>query len=735
MHQVGTYVFSPEQRHTLESLPVALAAYQYVSGKIHTLLVSDGLCQLAGRKRSDLTEHFNNDMFGCVHPDDVEFLAKLGYEFAIKESAYDVIYRTKLFGCDDYHTLHAIGKYQTTENGLHIAYIVYNDITDTPLHQTRAASLAESPKSRFLDESTGAMAILSRPDKRLLYYNKALVRLLPPQATFDSGITFSRFFFGNDATDMDEVFYATDTGPRIFENPLTHRMLEISVVSTAFGEEPAYALYIANFVETAAGIDQEAITRLRRTSFNAVIFSGESNSLPYYSNNYRGFRVWNLTTNTLVLDAGCSQLYASCEAPLSFDCCVSHIVKSCCDEGQSAMLASCSRERLLMLFESGTYPRHFSITLRSDFGRIYGSLSLTMMRSPDEDDVFLKIEERNVTDKTIMNRLIEKTVEQEYDFVAYADLDSNRCHIISGKNSIYGQRGYVVRPTDYINSPSDIHSLQALFPESVHSLEDMQEYLTAACKAEGHFTALQESPGGIIKSIYVEHVDPDKRTFFVRCKDLSSLLRCERERKRKLEEAVRSEHDKVERVLVQTVLSISNALDARDPLTSRHSQRVAQYATEIARRIGWPEARVQNLYNIALVHDIGKIGIPDALLQKKDRLTNVEYLQIQGHVAIGSYILKDFSTIDKVAEGALFHHERFDGEGYPNRLSGEEIPVEARIIGLADAVDAMNSTRPYRARQSEAYIRSELISQRGKQFDPGLVDIMLKMIDNGLLEV
>ena len=82
----------------------------------------------------------------------------------------------------------------------------------------------------------------------------------------------------------------------------------------------------------------------------------------------------------------------------------------------------------------------------------------------------------------------------------------------------------------------------------------------------------------------------------------------------------------------------------------------------------------------------------------------------------------------------MFHHERYDGEGYPNKLTGEEIPVEARIIGLADAVDAMNSTRPYRARQSETYIRSELTSQRGKQFDPDLVGVMLEMIDGGVIE-
>ena len=134
------------------------------------------------------------------------------------------------------------------------------------------------------------------------------------------------------------------------------------------------------------------------------------------------------------------------------------------------------------------------------------------------------------------------------------------------------------------------------------------------------------------------------------------------------------------------------------------------------------------------MHDIGKIGMPDAVLQKNGKLTKEEYLEIQNHTAIGAFILKDFTAFDKVAEGALYHHERYDGNGYSRGLAGEEIPIEARIICIADAMDAMNSSRLYRARQSEEYIRSELIKERGKQFDPMLVDVLLTMIDEGLLE-
>jgi HD-GYP domain-containing protein (c-di-GMP phosphodiesterase class II) len=201
-----------------------------------------------------------------------------------------------------------------------------------------------------------------------------------------------------------------------------------------------------------------------------------------------------------------------------------------------------------------------------------------------------------------------------------------------------------------------------------------------------------------------------------------------------LHKAVKAERRKVETILVQTVLSISNALEAKDPYTCQHSERVARYASEIARSLKWGRKRIHDIYNISLVHDIGKIGIPDAVLMKPSALTLDEYERIKKHVEIGSNILKDFKAIDKIHEGILYHHERYDGKGYLFGLKGEEIPIEARIIGIADAVDAMYSTRFYREKQSVEYIVEELSAGRGKQFDPQLVDIMLHLINTGLLE-
>lgn len=733
MQSDGQYVYPLEFRQALESLPVALAVYQYVQGRVVTLLVSEGMCRMFGAARAELIRHMDEDMFGCVYPDDREMLVSLGYNFATKESPYDVIYRTRLFGREDYRTMHVVGEYQTMENGIRLANLVYCDITDTPTSLSRARESVSLPKVRYMDEYLGAMAIVSREGERLLYSNKAMHRLLPPKCALDSGVTFSQYFFGVESSEFDRIFRAAEEGIHVVEVPDSRRKYDVNLLSCTYADEPAFAAYFFEHIET----DPPPVVNISRfhsrATFDFSIFTGESNRLPYYSSGYRGYRVWNLSRDELVLLEASNLLFSDLGDSPSFDDYLKRIQTLICDTAQQKLLFGCSRERLLQLFQSGTYPRQFQLTLQTEHGVVHAAVALTMMRAPNCEDVYLKIEEKNVSDEVILAMLVQKTVEQDYDFVAYSDLSADLCRIISGHNTASGQKSYIIKTSEQISKPSDIRSFPRLFPDSVQTLEEMHQYLLTICGSDGRYSALQELPGGVVKSIYFELVNAQTRSFFIRCKDVTTLLRKERQQKSALELAVRAEHDKVEHVLVQTVLSISNALDARDPLTRRHSQRVAQYSAEIARRLRWSEESIQNLYNIALVHDIGKIGIPDAVLQKKGRLTNEEYLEIQNHVAIGAFILKDFTAFDKVAEGALFHHERYDGAGYLRGLAGEEIPVEARIIGLADAVDAMNSIRPYRARQSEEYIRSELIANRGRQFDPALVDIMLEMIDGGVL--
>lgn len=183
----------------------------------------------------------------------------------------------------------------------------------------------------------------------------------------------------------------------------------------------------------------------------------------------------------------------------------------------------------------------------------------------------------------------------------------------------------------------------------------------------------------------------------------------------------------------ETILAIARTVDAKDVNTSNHSARVSEYSVEIARRLGYSEENRENLRKAALLHDIGKIGIADSILNKPGKLTDEEYATMKTHVLVGGEILKDFSLVPHVQEGALYHHERYDGRGYSKGLKGEEIPEYARIIGIADAFDAMTSNRVYRTKMEMDYVTGELKKGRGTQFDPQFADIFLELIEEGII--
>lgn len=185
----------------------------------------------------------------------------------------------------------------------------------------------------------------------------------------------------------------------------------------------------------------------------------------------------------------------------------------------------------------------------------------------------------------------------------------------------------------------------------------------------------------------------------------------------------------------ETILTIANAVDAKDIKTSRHSYRVAEYSVLIAEKLGFTKEKLEDLKKTALLHDIGKIGIPDSVLNKPARLTDEEYEIMQSHVEKGSEILKNFTLVENVAEGALYHHERYDGKGYMHKLKGKDIPLNARIIGVADAFDAMTSNRVYREKLDTTHVMNELKNGSGTQFDPQILDILLELIDDKSIDM
>ncbi len=188
-------------------------------------------------------------------------------------------------------------------------------------------------------------------------------------------------------------------------------------------------------------------------------------------------------------------------------------------------------------------------------------------------------------------------------------------------------------------------------------------------------------------------------------------------------------------IIEQSISTFINFIDAKDANTKGHSERVAKYSALLAREMGYSETECNRIYYIALMHDCGKISIPFTILQKSSKLTDEEYEQIKLHTVYGDRMLRDFTSIEDINLGALYHHERYDGKGYPTGLAGEEIPMIARIICVADALDAMNSNRLYRHRLSRDVILSELINNKGKQFDPRVVECVLRLIQENIIVI
>ncbi len=194
-------------------------------------------------------------------------------------------------------------------------------------------------------------------------------------------------------------------------------------------------------------------------------------------------------------------------------------------------------------------------------------------------------------------------------------------------------------------------------------------------------------------------------------------------------EQIREQEAKKIQMFRKVIIALSDTVDAKDRYTSGHSRRVAAYAKQIAARMGKSEKEQEDVYYAGLLHDVGKIRVPEAIINKPSRLTEEEFELVKIHPVTGYRILKGIAEDSPIALGAKFHHERYDGKGYPSGLRGKNIPEIARIIGVADAYDAMASNRSYRSALPQKAVRAEIEMGWGTQFDPEAAEIMLQMID------
>lgn len=251
-------------------------------------------------------------------------------------------------------------------------------------------------------------------------------------------------------------------------------------------------------------------------------------------------------------------------------------------------------------------------------------------------------------------------------------------------------------------------------------------FITAAEEAETESRGLKLGAKDFIKKPFIPEV------LVLRVRNTIELVRLQRNLLQEVERKTLENESLYKRLSLHIVETMAEAVDAKDTYTHGHSRRVAEYSKEIARRYGYTGKRCNDIYMMALLHDVGKIGVPDAVINKPGRLTEDEFALIKEHPGKGARILKNIKEMPELVIGVRWHHERYDGNGYPDGLSGKDIPEEARIIAVADAYDAMSSYRSYRSVLPQEKVRGEIRGGRGKQFDPTFADIMLAMMDEDI---
>ena len=272
-----------------------------------------------------------------------------------------------------------------------------------------------------------------------------------------------------------------------------------------------------------------------------------------------------------------------------------------------------------------------------------------------------------------------------------------------------------------INMPGmdGFETLKKLREQEVGQEEIPVIFLTANDDEDSETRGLSLGAMDFIKKPFVPEV------LTLRVRHIIDLIRLQRN----LSQEVEKKTEENEKLFMHVVHSLADAIDAKDTYTNGHSGRVAKYSKEIARRYGYSEKAQGDIYMMGLLHDVGKIGVPDAVINKPAKLTDEEFAMIKNHPAMGSRILKNIKEMPALATGARWHHEKYGGGGYPDGLSGNDIPEEARIIAVADAYDAMSSRRSYRDVLPQGVVRGEIEKGKGTQFDPKFADIMLSMID------
>ncbi len=551
------YQFSSEARKVLEQLLLPIGIYQLVGNKVITLLVSDGMCAFHNTTRNDLVNGFNNDMFALVHPDDVEELAKLGLRYATKEGPYNIVYRAKLYGTDEYRYVHAISKFHGMEDGSRIAITFYTDLTESQDTINLLHKEFETPAMHFLDQNIGPMVVVTRNDHRLLYYNKAVVQMLKPTVNYDSGLTFNEYFYSNLSHGIDGLFDEVDGGMHTVLEPKTGRTIEVNVLSCLWENEPAYTVFFYEYTESSENNETEL--RHARNAFNSIIYSGNYNGLEYYEQGYRGMWLWNLSEDRLISESGHTSVVKNMGSDISFDHMIALLFEKLDQDSAPWTLNSFSREALINSYHDGTFPKETEYKINTDSGQVTLHADITMMESPMDGSIFLKLLEENVTDWLELNDMLRMIVDQQYDFVAHIDLLSDHCRIFDGETDNKLQKDMSVSFNEYAET------LAYRIGVKYQGADDLAKHLQDSCRKYGSASLRYERPDGRIKNITIQELSKEHKQYFLGCVDVTELLNEEKIKEAELQKA-RMQADAANEAKSSFLSSMSH--DLRTPLNS-----------------------------------------------------------------------------------------------------------------------------------------------------------------------
>lgn len=316
-----------------------------------------------------------------------------------------------------------------------------------------------------------------------------------------------------------------------------------------------------------------------------------------------------------------------------------------------------------------------------------------------------------VDDSTMMSSMARRILEHEFDVSVFNS--GEEC--LENVSKIMPN---LILLDFYMKGIDGFNVLHALKEDSSTN-EIPVIFMTGDEHGETEVKALREGAFDFISKPFVPAV------LLQRVKNAVQLSKLQKD----LQSEVKHETAKTRLLTMEVLLALSSTIEAKDHYTKGHSHRVAKYASEIAKRLGKNEEEQRDIYMMGLMHDIGKIGVAGDIIRKKSKLEEDEFEEIKEHPIKGYEILKTITVMPGLATGARWHHEHFDGTGYPDGLKGNQIPEEARIIAVADVYDAMTSKRSYSDVRPQSDVRAEIERCKGTYFDPIIADVMLRMID------